>query len=274
MRQSCNNSLTIIATNYDLMPAEAIISFQNRHQFVHCSFSFLLLLIFLLPFESSAQEDRVRMLKARADSILGADDELVNGTIYLQEHLMANNHPFFLYSDWYFGNITVNGDLFKGVFLKYDIYSDKLILKAARHRGGTVVISLNNEFVDNFRLGDRYFVNATDFRVKGLQTDFVELLYHGNFDFFVGYVKLFNSNYSSKAPYGYYGKTISFYYILQDGRLTRINAKKSLLGYFEPYKKEIKRFMKKNKIKYGKASYTQLHALMHYCDNLTVETVK
>ncbi|RLD32722.1 MAG: hypothetical protein DRI72_06495, partial [Bacteroidetes bacterium] len=149
-----------------------------------------------------------------------------------------------------------------------------LILKAARHRGGTVVISLNNEFVDNFRLGDRYFVNATDFRVKGLQTDFVELLYHGNFDFFVGYVKLFNSNYSSKAPYGYYGKTISFYYILQDGRLTRINAKKSLLGYFEPYKKEIKRFMKKNKIKYGKASYTQLHALMHYCDNLTVETVK
>ncbi len=260
------------------MPTGSIINFQDRHCLISCFFNLFLILFFFLSIECYTQENEVISgvlpVITRTDSILGADDELVNGKIYIQEHLMAAGHPFFLSSEWYVGSITVNGNIFEDVFLKYNIYTDELILKAERYRGGTVVISLNNEFVDNFRLGDRYFVNSINFKVRGLQTDFVELLYHGNFDFFVSYVKLFNNNYNNKTPYGNYTKTLSSFYIFQGGLLVSVGSKKSLLDYFELYKKEIKKFMKKHKIKYGKASYKELSVLMQYCDKLTEEPVK
>ena len=221
-----------------------------------------------------AQEDQLQILKARTDSILGADDELINGKIYIQEHLMAGGHPFFLSPEWQQGNITVNGDLFEDVFLKYNIYTDELILKAERYRGGTAVISLNNGFVDDLHLEDRYFINSMDFKVRGLQTDFVELIYHGRFDFYVSYVKLFNNNYSNKTPYGNYAKTLRNYYIFQDSLLTSVSSKKSLLSYFDLYKKEVKKYLKKHKIKYGRASYEELHSLMQYCEELTTGDTK
>jgi hypothetical protein len=50
-----------------------------------------------------------------------------------------------------------------------------------------------------------------------------------------------------------------------------MSAKSALLSYFDQHKKEIKRFMSRNKIKYSKASTDQLYMLMQYCDSLDKE---
>lgn len=203
------------------------------------------------------------------DSLLGADDELVNGKIYIQENLLAAGHPFFLNANWLVGNLTINGKVYDGLFLKYNIQTDELILKAERKRGGASVVSLNNEFVEEFTIEDRHFVNAMGFEVRGIQTDFVELLYRGSFIFFVSYTKSYNNDYNTKTPYGSYGKTTTSYFILQHNQLSYISSKNALLKYFDPFKKKIKKFMKKNHIKYSKASYGQLQNLMQYCDELS-----
>lgn len=214
----------------------------------------------------------VKALVSQTDSLLGADDELINGKIYIQENLLADGSPFFLNSEWMKGGVMVNGIKHNALFLKYNIYTDELILKAERKRGeGASVISLNNEFVESFNLDDRLFVNSMNFKVKGIQTDFVELLYEGSFMFFVSYSKSYNNDYNLKTPYGSYGKTATSYFILQNGKLNYISSKKALFNYFEPFKKQIKKFMKKYKIKYAKASYEQLHNLMQYCDNSSRE---
>lgn len=230
--------------------------------------------IFFLTTEVKAQEEPttkhyLNEIVMHTDSLLGADDELVNGKIYIQENLLAAGHPFFQSAHWQTGNVTINGKVYDGLFLKYDIQSDELILKAERKRGGATVVSLNNEFVEEFIIEDRHFVNSMGFDVKGIQTDFVELLHSGSFIFFVSYTKSYNNDYNTKTPYGSYGKTTTSYFIFQDHQLSYISSKKALLKFFEPFKKKIKKFMKKNKIKYSKASYGQLQHLMQYCDDLS-----
>ncbi len=214
-------------------------------------------------------QNDLQLLISKADSILGADDELINGVIYIQENLFASGHPFFLNSEWQEGSITVNSEKHDGLFLKYNINTDELILRAERKRGGTPVITLNNEFINIFYIGDKYFVNSMSFDVKGIQTDFVEQVYLGSFAFYVSYSKLFNNDYNNKTPYGSYAKTTVSYYLLQNDVITNIASKKALFKYFEPHKKDIKKFMKRNKIKYNKASSGQLRDLMHYCDQLS-----
>ena len=219
--------------------------------------------------KSLTHQDDLQLLISKADSILGADDELINGVIYIQENLFASGHPFFQSSEWQSGSVTVNGEKHDGLFLKYNINTDELILRAERKRGGTPVITLNNEFIDDFYMGDRYFVNSMSFEVKGIQTDFVEQVYLGSFAFYVSYLKLFKNDYNNKTPYGSYAKTTVSYYLLQNDVITNIASKKALFNHFEPYKKDIKKFMKRNKIKYNKASSGQLRDLMQYCDQLT-----
>ena len=242
--------------------------------FHYILFASLLFFIFI-PSCINAQEkslthqDDLQLLISNADSILGADDELINGVIYIQENLFASGHPFFLNPEWKEGSVTVNGEKHDGLFLKYNINTDELILRAERKRGGTPVITLNNEFIDNFYMGDRYYVNSMSFEVKGIQTDFVEQVYLGSFTFYVSYSKLFKNDYNNKTPYGSYAKTTASYFLLQNSIITNIASKKALFNYFEPYKKDIKKFMKRNKIKYKKTSSGQLRDLMQYCDQLT-----
>lgn len=254
-----------------------LIHFLNRSAGFYLRFPFAIfwILFFSMPVGVKAQEEpfnihNLNSLIKHTDSILGADDELVNGKIYVQENLLADGYPFFLTQDWLEGNVVVNGKKHTGLFLKYNLYTDELVMKAERKRGeGASVISLNNEFVESFNLENRHFVNSINFKVKGIQTDFVELLYEGRFVFFVSYSKSFNNDYNTKTPFGNYGKTSTSYFMLREETLNYISSKNALYKHFEPVKKKIKKFMKKNKIKYAKATYEQLHSLMQYCDELS-----
>jgi hypothetical protein len=213
-------------------------------------------------------DDNLQKLLMQTDSLLGADDELINGKIYIQKYILAQGYPFFRTSEWQNGSVTVNGKKHDSLMLKYNIYTDELVLSAEKMQGGTSVISLNNEFVESFELENKYFINAMNFDARGIQTDFVELLYDGSFVFFVSYTKFFNNDYNNKTPYGSYGKTNTSYFLLQHEKLSEISSKKALLNYFKTSKKQIKKYMKRHKIKYAKASDVQLHDLLVYIDQL------
>jgi hypothetical protein len=216
----------------------------------------------------SADKD-LKTLLLQTDTLLGADDELINGKIYIQKYMLAEGHPFFFTPQWQNGSVKVNGTEYNKLLMKYNIYTDELLLRAETVNGGTSVISLNNEFIESFHLGGKHFINAMHFEVKGIQTDFVEFLYKGSFVFFVSYTKLYNNDYNIKTPYGSYGKTKTSYFLMQKNELREISSKKALLKYFENQKKQIKKYMKKHKIKYAKASDVQLHELMEYIDQLS-----
>ena len=232
----------------------------------------ILLFIFsftcLLAQDNDLSNQAITDLRNETESVLGLDDELANGEIYYQKNLSAAGHPFYITSDWSAGSVTVNGKTHHNLLLKLNIEDGELIMKVTQKSGSISSIALNNGFVDSFDLDGHHFVSSQNGEVGELKEGFYEQMYKGGFSFFANFRKTFVSEYNTRNPHGKYSKTFVSYYIFNNGEVTKLPSKGAFLKYFEAYKKEIKRFMSQNKIKYNKAGSSQLHALMQYCDDL------
>jgi hypothetical protein len=102
----------------------------------------------------------------------------------------------------------------------------------------------------------------------------VQLIYSGKILFLATYSKSFLKDFSDKSPYGKYSEQQSVYSIYNNQVLTKIASKKALLDYFDPHKKEIKKYLKHNKFKFKKASPSEWYSVIQFCDNLQTTGAK
>lgn len=207
-------------------------------------------------------------LKALSDSVYGSDNELVNGEIYYQKSLYADGTPFYLGDEWLKGSVKVNGKIHDNLFLKYNIETDQLILKASTKNGTTNAIVLNAPFIDYFYLRDNLFENSTHLENIELKSQYFHKIYEGDFIFLAIYKKTFVNDYNVKTPYGKYSNLTANHYILDSGGLVKISSKKSILAYSEGKEKDIKKYLKSERVKFKKMNDSQWHDLMEYIDNL------
>jgi hypothetical protein len=106
--------------------------------------------------------------------------------------------------------------------------------------------------------------------IEGIPSKFgyVEEVYDRAFYFFVTHHKDFKKEFSESKPHGEYSDQISTRYILEEGQLIKVNSKKAFLSYFDPHKRELKSYFRKNKIRYKKANSGQLYNVLIYCESL------
>lgn len=209
------------------------------------------------------------MLKEYSGEVYGTDDFVVNGRKYLPEHYNAKGDPYFLSDSWTKSTLIVNGKKYDGQDILYNIDVEKIILKTTIKDSIIIFVVLNNEFIDSFYFGSRYFVNAEKNGLGNKFPGFVEQVYSGNFTMLTRHKKSFVPEYAKNTPNGFYSSTKSVNYIFNNGQLDKLPTKKSLLEYFSEHKKSIKTFMRKNKIRYKQSSYAQLHKLFEYCDKIS-----
>jgi hypothetical protein len=221
----------------------------------------------------TAQESRVFLedskgLIAYTEERYGADDLLMNGPIYVPLHSLAIGHPYFEVYDWIQSTVYVKGHRFDQVKLKYDIELDEFVLFILDKQERKNYLLLNRHYVDSVIMKKYVFANAGV--IEGIPEKFgyIEQVYDRQFYFFVTHHKDFKKEYSESKPHGEYSEQTSTRYILEKGRLTKVNSKKALLSYFEPHKRELKSYLRKNKIKYKKANSGQLYHLMMYREGL------
>lgn len=231
-------------------------------------------LISISSFAQTELKNDIELLKKKADSTYGSSHELVNGELYYQSNLYAKGTPFYLSNDWIKGSVLINGTEHLDVFLKYNIETDQLILRPVLKNGMSTAIVLNSSFVDSFFLLDNYFVNSEYFGLNELKSTFVNEIYKGNFSFLASYKVIFVTDYNEKTPYGKYTDLSKSYFIYKDGNVTKIASKKALTQYFEVYKKDVKKLMKKEKIRYKKAKPGQWNSLMKSIDELISASAK
>ncbi|MCB2208448.1 MAG: hypothetical protein KQH67_09130 [Bacteroidetes bacterium] len=248
---------------------------RSNWSFFHFITGVIFIIVLFFSSECKAQEIKrnsnltILELKRLSDSAYGSDHELINGRIYYQNNPYAKGTPLFISSDWLPGTVTINQRLYENLELKYNIEIDKLILKATQRSGMTSAIILNPFLIDAFTLANNDFVNARQFPDSLFAADFVQIIYSGNILFLATYSKSFQKDFSGKTPYGKYPKEIAVYSICQNQVLTDITSKKALLTYFEIHKKEIKKFLKQRRFKFKKASPSEWHKIIEFCDQLT-----
>jgi len=240
---------------------------------------FLQILLFVVSPAVNAQEDNdkttkaINELKRLSDSVYGSHHELMNGKFYYQKNLYALGTPFYVSDDWIDGAVNVNHLIHYNLKLKYNVVTDQLILKATQRTGKSSPIVLNTAFVESFHLGTIYFVNTDRFPKGIVKSNFASKIYTGKISLFATYKKNFISDYNTKSPHGKFSNLIINYFIYENEELTKISSKKAFLLYFQPYDKEIKKYMKKMKFKFKKADTHQWFALMEYCESFTT-TIK
>lgn len=220
--------------------------------------------------QKSDQQQLVANILDKAQYAYGPNEVIENGRIYIPDHPRANGNPYFLDLDWISGTLVIKGDKFSDLKVKYNVNLDELILKKEKeNQESHMPIMLNYNFIDSFELEGHHFINLSGMPFSDELSGFAELIYEGEIIFLIKHTKEFLNRYSQSNPYGAYSKLNSIYYIYETETLTRVGTKKSLLKYFEPLRKEIKKFMRQNRIKYKKATHIQLYELIKYCDELS-----
>ncbi len=193
--------------------------------------------------------------------IYGADDRIAYGKIYAPSNKKVIGHPFFLSEQMKKGTLFLNGLKFKNVNLNYQIVTDQIFYKG---ENPTITI-LTNSYIDSLIIEDHILINSDKINITN-PMGFMELLFQGHHVSYlkhkVGITMVTTSNSVSTK---YLSPKFNLY-IKHNNQLISLNTKKRLLSYFDSNKKEISRFMKRNKIKFKKATSSQLLSLLKFCD--------
>ncbi|MBI9033665.1 MAG: hypothetical protein JEZ03_04240 [Bacteroidales bacterium] len=223
------------------------------------------------PLFSQIQSEGIMQKENYYDSIeqkYGLDDMLINGEIYFPRHPMANGHAYMNHQNWQKGYIKIGPGLYDNLELKYDIETDQLILNSKTTNKGSIKIILNESLVDEFQLGSHHFINSRLLNITDAKSNYYELIYKGEFTFIKNHKIVFQNIYNNFNPYGKYSEPTASLYITENNQFSKISSKKAFLNYFKPHKKELRKFLRKNKIKYKKATNYQFIRLLKYCDSI------
>jgi hypothetical protein len=191
---------------------------------------------------------------------------LYNGRAWRNLYYRIKGDQFLFTTDFIPGSVTIDGKIFEDLPLKYDIYSDELILLT----DNGITIQLNKEMIERFTLSylDRLYI------FKKLETDsvnslsgYVNVLCEGSTSLYVRYIKeilllavdnrydLFNQ--------------LNKIYLEKEGVIEQVNNRRQLLKLIADQKQNIHTFIKSNKIHLSRKNPDAYIPVIEYYNKLT-----
>ena len=213
-------------------------------------------------------------LKEHFDQQNGPDYNLLNGRQY--ERLNSgNSHPFFNTEQYRPGSIVLKGQAYENVPINYDIHDQQLILQYPGISGNTgnsgqdLKIVLNRALIDHFQIDGLSFRRISE---PETGSSFFQVLSSGHISCFLRWEKtLFHSTASGITSYTY-SKQSREVYLQKEGKLFPVKNSASFTSVFdEAFQKDIKAFLRREKINFRNASEKQLLELMNFCVELRPE---
>jgi len=197
-------------------------------------------------------------------------NDLLYGVVYEPVNYNSIGHPFYLKDKIYQANLHFDGNTYKNVSLKYDLYNQKIVLYQDYNSSKYRFIELNINLVDSFELIDEnsnvhYFLPQSAFKNLNSNIKFVELIYKNKICYIVGRKKTF-TELAQELKNKFYEKNSN--YIIIHNNLILIDSKGDILNVFEDHKKDIKRFIRRNKIKIKEIKSTDLLRIIKYYESL------
>lgn len=202
-----------------------------------------------------------------ANFLYRSDDRLLNGKYYKPSHFFAEGHPYFMDNEWQNATLYIKGITYENVLLKYNIEDDVIIIKAVYDGKIAKDILLHNKFIDSLAIGTHLFHNTANFEMSE-NIGFAELIYKGGLTAYVKHSIQFKDELSERIKNGLYLDPKKRLYLSSDSLLYSISTKKDLFDFFPERKKDLKAFLRKNKIRFRKANTYQLVNLIRFCDQL------
>jgi hypothetical protein len=188
---------------------------------------------------------------------------LYNGSVWKGLYYNIYGTQFMFDDDWMKGSVSLGGVQFDSLELKYDIYSDDIIVNYNDIR----LVVLNRELLDSFILkyGDEnmHFRNFRDSdNIKG----YYQVLHEGD-------SKLYKKWHKKRAQFVIEARYDEFQYenqliLVTRGKVHRISRRGELIKIMGDRKKEIRNFMRLEQIKIDIDSPATIIPLLEYYDSI------
>jgi hypothetical protein len=230
----------------------------------------ILSLIFFLNRALSAQhiyvsEKGFYELKENFDHLNGPDYNLLNGRQYDLLN-SGKSHPFFNTDRYRPGSLLLNGETYDSITINYDIFDQQLTLQYPGNSGQDLKVVLNREMIDHFQIDGLTF-RLMSFPETG--SSFFQVLSSSDMSCFLLWKKTLSRSTASGNTSYKYSKQSREVYLQREGRLYVVRSRSSFTSiYDEAYRKEIKEFLRREKIRFRKASNEKLGELMNFCIEL------
>ena len=206
--------------------------------------------------------------KSRPQELLIYRDSqiLYNGRLWYRKHSNIRGNEFFTSALWNRGNVIINDRIYRNNDLRYDILNDDLLIR----RSDGVVLILNRETVSGFSIsiGEEEY-QFRNFRVKDNPelNGYANILYDGRTALLLKPVK-------EILPLGYqkiydlYVQT-DYLYIKKNGAITKIRNRKGLLDLLGDREREIRNFIRTNRLDVFPRQPWTLIPVLRYYDSLS-----
>lgn len=187
---------------------------------------------------------------------LGEQSAIYNGNANISYDPLMRGHAFFKIDSLVNGTITYEGILYRDMPLLYDLVLDQPILL---NEDG-YLIGLLNRNVRDFFLSGHHFINT--------RTGFYDLLSQGRLTLMAKRIKRIEESIEGMTLI----HTIvpkDFFYVIKDSVTTELSNERSLLVLVADKKKEVKQFIRTNKIKFRKDPEHAIIAITGYYNQLS-----
>ena len=191
---------------------------------------------------------------------------LYNGWLHIGYSHKIEGVAYFQDATWKNGTVVYDGLEFPGVNMLYDIYKDELVIQHF-HR---LMLTLHNVKVKAFSFGGNKFIRYIhDSTQKGSPSrGFYQELYSGKTTLLAKRVKILEETVTDVLEQKFVPK--NFYYIQKNNTWYAVKSYKELRkGILKEKSKEIRQYLRKNKIKYRKERERALILSLQQFDALT-----
>lgn len=201
-----------------------------------------------------------------AFSQISEDKRYINGFLYTESFTGTVGHPFFLSESWYSSSLSMDGREYEEINLRYDLYRDQVLFNHI-HRSGSYIVVLNKTLIEGFVIeGHPFRKLPLEGHLSAIMKEgYYELLSEGKASFYVKWQKrLSDPSPDSQGEFSLFNE----WYILNNGEVRKVSGKSGLLKALEDHKKEIKSFIRENRMVIKSGKELEVKRIIDYYNRL------
>lgn len=190
-----------------------------------------------------------------------------SGKLYYHTRHSKFIHPFYLNYNWLKGGVVFNSKLYNVDKIKYDIHNDNLICVVIS-KGYAYPISLNKNKVHEFYISGHHFKYLEDFNsisINKLVPGYYEIIYNNKTSLLIKWKKELYIHDIAQLEKFRLTKSI---FLEKDNKFFIVRNLSGLLKLLKERKKELKTFIRKNKLAMRRDIVKVFSELLVYYDSL------
>ncbi len=192
----------------------------------------------------------------------GLDQELYNGFQNYNRYALYKGHPYFPDDLFFKGSVTLRGIQHQDVRLKYDIYSQFLILEYSDFEESVHQVIISKIHTDSFQLGNHSFHKLS---LTGEEPIFCQVLNSGPLTCYVHWKKeVVSVSYDFQHSHEFTG-SMRKYYLRYHGQVYSFASRKSFISIFpDTLTPVLKKYFRQQQFSFRDADPADLQSLLDF----------